>query len=240
MGRDIKTGYPFADVKRKDYRRVERRLRSVWRLLQMKARAYGFGWNTLEPIKSNGPAAAKYLAKYLSKAQTSEFRLGEERSRLFGVWGRKRFVHHRFSWASSRLFRQRLSWYAKDSGIEDVTDFSRLMGRNGWLKLGEPLLNVILPVEYYQVWDWQTGAFRWDDRGWRAYCGDLEKFPNCSSDDERVRQSRLAFYKADGEAMGYDKVRALRYWERKLSREFGVQRPLPFAMRSPVQASLRD
>ncbi len=68
MGRDIKTGYPFEDVKRKDYRQVDRRLRAVWRLLQMKARAYGFGWNTLEPIKTNGPAAARYLAKYLSKA----------------------------------------------------------------------------------------------------------------------------------------------------------------------------
>jgi hypothetical protein len=240
MRRDIKTGFPFDEVARKDYRNVERELRVLWRLLRVKAKAYGFGWNTLEPIKTNGKMAARYLAKYLGKAQTSEFRVGEERARLFGVWGRKRFVRQRFSWTSSRVFRQRLSWYARDSGIEDVTDFSRLMGRNGWLKLGEPLLNVIMPVEYYQVWDWNACAYRWDERGWRAYCADLEKFPECSTDEERVRRSRLEFYIADGEACGYDAMRALRYAEKRLRREFGEQRPLPFAMRAPIRSAASD
>ena len=89
MRRDIKTGFPFEEVARKDYRNVDRELRALWRLVRMKAKAYGFGWNTLEPIKTNGKVAAKYLAKYLSKAQSSDFRVGEERARLFGVWGRK-------------------------------------------------------------------------------------------------------------------------------------------------------
>ena len=153
MGRDIRTGFPFDEVARKDYRNVDRQLRVLWRLLRVKAKAYGFGWNTLEPIKKSGPVAAKYLAKYLSKAQTSEFRVGEERARLFGVWGRKRFVFHRFSWASNRIWRARLSWYAKDSGMEDVTETARLLGRDGWRTLVPALTEVILPKIYYQVWD---------------------------------------------------------------------------------------
>jgi hypothetical protein len=239
MRRDIKTGFPFREVERKEYRNVDRRLRVLWRLLRVKANAYGFGWNTLEPIKKSGPAAARYLAKYLGKAQTSEFRVGEERARLFGVWGRKRFVCCRFSWASSRIWRARLSWYADDNGLSDVTDTARLLGANWWLKLGKPLLGVILPIEYYQVWDARARVYLWDDYGWRAYVRDLSNYPEFENHERRVRHSRFVFYCADGCAMGFSKEQAERYAAKKLEGEFGAQRRFRFAERANVARERR-
>ncbi|PYJ09627.1 MAG: hypothetical protein DMF06_09345 [Verrucomicrobia bacterium] len=216
MRRDIRTGFPFDEVSRKDYRNVERELRALWRLLRIKAKAYGFGWNTLEPIKSNGRVAAKYLAKYLSKAQSSDFRVGEERARLFGVWGRKRFVSHRFSWVSSRLWRRRLSWYAEDFGIGDVTETARLLGRDGWRAIVPALLKVVLPETSYQSWDWVGQCYRWDERGWRAYCEDLEYYSRVRSDERKVRLSRFRFYVAVGLSWGMKGARARRFAARKL------------------------
>ncbi|MBA3352011.1 MAG: hypothetical protein H0U23_06220 [Blastocatellia bacterium] len=218
MGRDIKTEFPFDEVRRKDYRNVDRRLRVLWRLLRMKAKAYGFGWNTLEPIKKDGKVAAKYLAKYLSKAQSSDFRVGEERARLFGVWGQKRFVSHRFSWVSSRIWRQRLSWYSRDSGLADVTETSRLLGRDGWRTLAPALSRVVLPKEFYQVWNPATQSFTWDERGWRAYCSDLNRYPRLRSDDRRVRFSRFEFYFAEGTSWGMKSMRARKHAWRRLER----------------------
>ncbi len=216
MGRDIRTGFPFAEVERKDYRNVDRRLRVLWRLLRGKAKAYGFGWNTLEPIKTTGPAAAKYLAKYLSKAQQSEFRVGEERARLFGVWGRKRFVFHRFSWASRRLWRKRLSWYAEDFGIGDVTATGRLIERDDWETVVPALMKVILPETAYQSWDAIAGCYRWDERGWRAYCEDLNHYSRVRSEERKVRLSRFRFYVAVGVSWGMKCSRARRFAARKI------------------------
>ena len=242
MRRDIRTGFPFAEVERKDYRNVDRRLRVLWRLLRVKAKAYGFGWNTLEPIKTTGPAAAKYLAKYLSKAQQSEFRVGEERARLFGVWGRKRFVFHRFSWVSSRLWRRRLSWYAEDFGIGDVTETARLLGRDGWRAIIPALLKVVLPETFYQSWDAVARCYRWDERGWRAYCEDLGHYSRLRSDERKVRLSRFRFYVAVGLSWGMKDARARKFAARKLEEGgLGNQRHLGlFRVRADINDNKLD
>jgi hypothetical protein len=227
MQRDIRTGFPFAEVRRKDYRNVDRQLRTLWRLLRVKAKAYRFGWNTLEPIKRSGPAAAKYLAKYLSKAQVSEFRVGKERARLFGIWGRKRFVYHRFSWASSRIFRQRLRWYARESELGDVTEIRNLLGENWWLRIGPALRRVILPENYYQVWDATEKKYRWDARGLRAYQLDHILYGNVPTDYRRQRLSRFLFFVEVGKSWGMDPKRARMYARRHLERSgMGFQRLL--------------
>ncbi len=123
------------------------------------------------------------------------------------MWGRKRFVFHRFSWASSRIWRQRLSWYAKDLGIEDVTETSRLLGRDGWGRVVPALLKVVLPESCYQARDPVTGIFRWDEPGWRAYCNDLNHYARLRTDDRRVQLSRFRFY-----------VAVARSWDMKWSR----------------------
>jgi hypothetical protein len=229
MRRDIKTGFPFEEVARKDYRNVDRKLRATWRLLQIKAKKYGFGWNTLEPIKTNGKCAAKYLAKYLSKAQLSEFRKGEERARLFGVWGRRRFVFHRFSWASNRIFRQRFRWCAKEMGLEDVTEPRKLLGENWWLRIGNALLSVVLPEHYYKIWDWDTQTYLWDERGWRVYRNDLNRYPAVPTIYRKERLSRFLFYVEIGKSWGMTPENARAHARRQLERHgLGNQSVLPF------------
>jgi hypothetical protein len=83
----ISKGLPVStEVKRKDYRNVD----AVNRVLCdccNKRRATVFV-NTAEPSKKTARLAARYLAKYLSKAQTSDFRLAKSVLRLSAYGGR--------------------------------------------------------------------------------------------------------------------------------------------------------
>jgi hypothetical protein len=144
------------------------------------------------------------------------------------VWGRKRFVFHRFSWSNSRIFRRRLMWYAKASGVEDVRDIGRLLGENWWSRLREPLLRVVLPEEYYQVWDWNSKSYQWDELGIRAYCEDLRGYPHISTNDGRQRLSQFWFHFEVGKSWGMSGRRARKYARRQLERAgMGYERMLP-------------
>jgi len=87
---DAKTGFDFAAVKDGDYSSACPELQAEWawwRKIQDDAK-YGFGRHELMPIKSNGEATGKYIAKYIQKS----FENREERDkgarfvRYFGHW----------------------------------------------------------------------------------------------------------------------------------------------------------
>jgi hypothetical protein len=209
LGRDIKTAFPFGEVQRHIYRNVDPDLRRLWKELREKGTAHGFGRIELLPIKRSGPGAARYLTKYLGAALGSVKSVGEEKCRLFGVWGGVRFVHSRFSWVSSRMFRRRKAWLAEHAGVVNEEGFRNLYGPLWWFLIGEVLLNVILPIEYYQVL--RNGKLEWDDYGWEAYVSDLAKYPNYPSDGDRQRESLFRFYYREGEIFYRDSKQALRY-----------------------------
>jgi len=228
LGRDIKTGFPIAEVEAGDYRNVQPWIRDVWKELREGAARYGFGRISLLPIKKTGPAAAKYFVKYLAKAHGSVKSLGEERCRLCGTWGTKRWCSQKFSWVSSRVFRRRLSWYAREVGLEDVTEIGRLLGRDWWFRLRGPLLRVVLPLEYYQLWDFGSQSYRWDDIGFRAYCEDLNRYPGVPSDYRRERLSQFLFHSEVGKSWGMKRSRAFAYARRMVERcGLGYQRAFP-------------
>jgi hypothetical protein len=218
LGRDIKTGFPIAEVEAGDYRNVQAWIRSLWKELREASERYGFGRISLLPIKKSGPAAAKYFVKYLAKAHGSSKSVGEERCRLFGTWGTKRWCYSKFSWVSSRIFRKRLSWCAVSLGVEDCGDIANLLGREWWARLREPLLRVVLPVHHYQVWDRQSGAYVWDDIGFRAYCRDLGLYPTVPTDERRQRLSQFLFYFELGKSWNMDPRKACRFARRFLER----------------------
>lgn len=190
MGYDIKTGYPFAEVKRKHYGNVAASLRADWKLMRTGAKAYGFGWNGIEPIKRDGWAAAKYLAKYLSKAQSSEFHEGEERARLFGIWGKKRYVSQRFSWYSptANLRRAKLARIAallfmdSRTRINSISDFKTVLGRRWSWELNNVLSLMLLPVDRYACCLSLGCVLRYWDR-------DRAMFGGIISDKEAVEAS---------------------------------------------------
>ena len=209
LGRDIRTGFPFDQVNRGLYANVDARLRSIWKALREKGSSHGFGRSELLPIKQNGSGCARYLTKYLGKAFVSEKMFGEERCRLFGVWGRVRFVHSQFDWVTNRIMRKRKAWLAANGGLKNEEGFKALYGPYWWLAIGEALMKLILPVEYYQLR--KNGVPEWDDVGWFAYQRDLGRYPDLRSDEARHRQSLFDFYCAEGKALGLEPGRAARY-----------------------------
>ena len=96
VGFEIRPGFPFEEVARRNYRNVNSRVRDLWKQLREKAPRYGFGRTELLPIKSNSEWAIKYLTSYLGKALLSEKTVGEEKARLFGMWGCVRNAYSRF------------------------------------------------------------------------------------------------------------------------------------------------
>src|SRR5438874_379883 len=87
LGWDVRTGFPFDQVGKGFYANVDPKLRDLWRRLREKSTRYKFGRTELLPIKSNGEGFAVYVTKYLGKALVSEKAGGEERCKLFGIWG---------------------------------------------------------------------------------------------------------------------------------------------------------
>jgi hypothetical protein len=217
-GRDIKTGFPIAEVEAGDYRNVQPWIRGMWKELRVASERYGFGRISLLPIKKTGPAAANYFVKYLAKAHGSSKSTGEERCRLFGTWGTKRWCYSKFSWVSGRIFRKRLSWCATSLGVGDIHDIGNLLGRNWWMQLREPLSRVVLPVSYYQVRDGRLGTYSWDAVGWRAYCNDLSLYPNIPTDERRQRFSQFVFYFEVARSWNMDSRRACQFARRLVER----------------------
>jgi hypothetical protein len=202
VGFDIRSEFPFEEVSQRNYRNVDFRVRELWKQLREKTPRYGFGRTELLPIKSNSEWAIKYLTGYLGKALWSEKTVGEEKARLFGMWGCVRSAYSRFDWVSGRIVRKKKAWLAWVHGLEDEDAFSRSYGDRWWFRLGESLMRVILPEDWYQVM--QNCDLQWDDLGRQAYQNDLERFGDLDSVESRRRQSRLDFFLAEGKWVGCD------------------------------------
>src|SRR5205807_1716521 len=78
LGWDIKTKFPFDQVRRGFYANVDPQLRSIWKRLREIAESHGFGRVELLPLKVSGSGCAHYLTKYLRKAFGSDKPVGEE------------------------------------------------------------------------------------------------------------------------------------------------------------------
>ena len=115
----------------------------------------------------------------------------------------------------------------KEVNLVDVTDIGRLLGRDWWFRLREPLLHVVLPLEYYQVWNCCSQSYQWDDVGFRAYCEDLSRYPSVPSNYRRERLSQFLLHAKVGKSWGMKNRRAFAYARRKLERSgLGHQRLL--------------
>jgi hypothetical protein len=200
--------FPFAEVSKRIYRGVAPELRAIWKKLREKAERYSFGRTELLPIKQNGVGCAVYLTKYLGKALVSDKSEGEEKCRLFGIWGRVRFVHSQFDWVSNRIIRKRKAWLAADSGLKSEDEFKMMFGPHWWRFLGKDLLNVIMPVEYYQVQ--QDGRLVFDELGWWHYQSDRQKFAEIGDDEHAIDHSRYLLYFAHGMMLYGNPVQASR------------------------------
>jgi hypothetical protein len=224
LGWDIRTAFPFDQVRCGFYANVDPGLRAVWKKLRAKAERYNFGRTELLPIKSNGEGFSFYVTKYLGKALVSNKSEGEEKCRLFGIWGGVRFVYSKFDWVSNRILRKRKAWLAADSGLQSEEEFRRMFGAGWWHFLGHELMNVVMPVEYYQIR--RNGELVFDELGWWHYQTDLQRFDGIESEEDRMTHSRFLLYCAHGMMLYGNRVQALRYAMRRIGFEIKEAPPV--------------
>ena len=105
IGADIRTGFDFAAVKKKDYRSAGPAVRAEWAFWRRTAKLYGFGRTELLPIISTAAAVGRYVSGYIAKHFTAR----EERDkgvRLVSYIG-PRVATVKFAWAGPRGMRWR-------------------------------------------------------------------------------------------------------------------------------------
>lgn len=71
VGFDIKTGFDFYSVSKKDYSSASKNLRNEWSFWRKVAPKYRFGRTELMPVKSSTEAIGRYVGKYIGKHMES-------------------------------------------------------------------------------------------------------------------------------------------------------------------------
>jgi len=112
VGWNIKSKFPRNQVQLGFYANVDPKLRGIWKRLRQISESHGFGRIELLPLKYSGAVCARYFTKYLTKSFGSAKMMGEERCRLFGVWGGTRFAHPKFTFLTSRIIQKKKRWLA--------------------------------------------------------------------------------------------------------------------------------
>jgi len=154
--------------------------------------------------------------KSLVKVRGSYKSEGEEKCRLFGVWGGVRYVVTPFSFVRSRILRKRKAWLAAEMGVECYAEFKVVFGPHWWHHLGPALLDVVMPVEYYQIP--KDGVLDWDDLGFKAYCHDIAKYPGYSIGDAMNSSWHWLFWKVGSLIHWGDEGQARDYALHKMSK----------------------
>jgi hypothetical protein len=209
VGWDIRTDFPWDQVQRQFYANVEPRLRKLWKHLREKAQSRGFGRVELLPLKYGGDACARYFTKYLTKALGSEKPFGEEKCRLFGVWGGVRFVHPRFTFLSSRIIQKRKRWLAEMLELPAEGLLARMLGSRWWFHFGKALCEVIMPEDFYKVGPLADRQL--DAVGLRALERDWATWPGTPSPDVVRRSQFNLFYDIGAHLFGRNSRQALDY-----------------------------
>lgn len=116
-GADIRTGFDFAAVKRRNYRSVPDQLRAVWRVCRAKLPHYGFGRHELMPIQKTGEAVAAYVSKYIEKNVCNRTP-SDKRKKLVRYlgWKKNQLKPNEFEWDGVKA----RAWRAKTAQIFHV------------------------------------------------------------------------------------------------------------------------
>ena len=153
MAEDIRTGFDFAAVKRKNYQSASPYLRREWQFWRKTAPKYGFGRTELLPIKKTAEGVAKYVGKYVAKHIGQ--RLPEDKgARLVRYSKLTNRVGIRFSWASLGAFmwRSKLGLFCRMLGLNPDNYKPALkawFGKN-WVYHLRPLIDSIKLPEFLQ------------------------------------------------------------------------------------------
>jgi len=115
VGNDIRTGFDFDGIARRDYRSASKTLRAEWAFWRTTAKKYGFGRTELMPIRSSSEAVGRYLGKYISK-HIGNTRADEDKGARLVEYSRGARMHStNFQYATekSKLWRRKVEKFAQ-------------------------------------------------------------------------------------------------------------------------------
>lgn len=127
---DIRTGFDFDAVRRKDYRSASPALRAEWAFWRKTAPRYRFGPRVeLLPVRVNAEAISRYVGGYISKhVHIREVR--DKGVRLVSITRGAKVGTTKFSWVNenARRWRRGVSVFAERHGITSYAQLSAVFG----------------------------------------------------------------------------------------------------------------
>jgi hypothetical protein len=161
---DIRTGFDFEAVKRRDYRSASEYLRGEWAFWREACPKYNFGRCELLPVRTDAERAARYVARYIARHLRARYP-EDKRARLvsFADNAREGLGCHRLHVETGGPAVQRLGGLIHDHGLSGIGELRAKLGR-GWRR---KLARLLDPDEVTERDFWQiAGKARWYlDRG---------------------------------------------------------------------------
>jgi hypothetical protein len=236
VGRDIKTKFPRNQVQLGFYANVDPKLRELWKRLRQISESHGFGRIELLPLKYSGAVCARYFTKYLTKSLGSSKMIGEEKCRLFGVWGGVRFANTKFTFLTSRIIQKKKRWLARALDLPDETCLAKALGPRWWLHIGDSLSQTIMPMDFYKVGPPDNREF--DSIGLKAWRLDWTGCAGSHSEHLMQRTHFMLFYVLAVDCFEHRRGSATRFAIEMV--EKCNPRQLPLLLAAPAKSSGRS
>ena len=137
---DIRTGFDFEAVKRRDYQSAGEYLRGEWAFWREACPKYNFGRCELLPVRTDMERAARYLARYIARHLRTRFP-EDKGARLvsFADNARDGLRRHRLNVETGGPAERRLGGLIHDLGLSGVGELRGRLGRSWRRKLARLL-----------------------------------------------------------------------------------------------------
>ena len=165
---DIRTGFDFAGIERRDYSSASQVLRSEWNFWRKTACKYRFGRTELLPVKSTADGIARYVGKYLAKHIGNRLQSdkGARVIRFLGFRPEQRKANRKFSWNTTGgwLWRMKLKEFCRLHHFADTSAVGRKFGPRWAYHLQDMIARTVLPAGI--VYRNQSVAMSETERAW--------------------------------------------------------------------------
>jgi hypothetical protein len=137
---DIRTGFDFKTVKRRDYRSASEYLRGEWAFWREACPKYNFGRCELLPVRTDAERASRYVARYIARHLRARFP-EDKRARLisFADNAREGLGRQRLPLETGGPAVQRLGGLIHDLGLSGIGELRARLSRRWRSKLARLL-----------------------------------------------------------------------------------------------------
>lgn len=156
---DIRTGFNFGAVRKRNYSSVSGSLLGLWEHLREVLPRYGFGRSELTPIEKTGEAIACYVSKYIEKNICNRLKADHRKKlvRYIG-WNKEQTKPNDISWGTKRAtaWRCKARELAKLIDIYEPEQARESLGPRWAFHLTELIRKVSDTPVPFMIWDFAT------------------------------------------------------------------------------------